>query len=42
MSLLIISLNYTKVEVKNTGMGAAGESSSPDSIIYDPALAKVV
>jgi type VI secretion system secreted protein Hcp len=37
-----VSLNFTKVEFKNTGMGAAAETGSPDSISYDLALAKVV
>src|SRR6516164_8766986 len=37
-----VSLNFTKVEFKNTNMGAAGETGSPDSITYDLALAKVV
>jgi type VI secretion system secreted protein Hcp len=37
-----LSLNFTKVEFKNTNMGAAGDTGSPDSITYDLALAKVV
>ena len=37
-----VSLNFTKVEFKNTGMGAAGETGSPDSVTYDLATAKVV
>jgi type VI secretion system secreted protein Hcp len=37
-----LSLNFTKVEFKNVGMGAAAETGSPDSVTYDLALAKVV
>jgi type VI secretion system secreted protein Hcp len=37
-----LSLNYTKIEFKNTGMGKAGETGSPDSVTYDLGLAKVV
>jgi type VI secretion system secreted protein Hcp len=37
-----LSLNFTKVEFKNTGMGSAGGTGSPDSVTYDLALAKVV
>jgi type VI secretion system secreted protein Hcp len=37
-----LSLNFTKVEFKNTNMGAAGDTGSPDSVTYDLAAAKVV
>jgi type VI secretion system secreted protein Hcp len=37
-----ISLNFTKIECKNTPMGAAGESESPVTVTYDLATAKVV
>lgn len=37
-----LSLNFTKVEFKNTGMGAGGDAGSPDSVTYDLATAKVV
>jgi type VI secretion system secreted protein Hcp len=37
-----LSLNFTKVEFKNTGMGAAGDTGSPEPITYDLATAKVV
>jgi type VI secretion system secreted protein Hcp len=37
-----LSLYFTKVECKNTGMGAANETGSPESVTYDRALAKVV
>jgi len=37
-----LSLNFTKVEYKNTGMGSAGETGSPDAVTYDVAAAKVV
>jgi len=37
-----LSLNFTKVEFKNTGMGAANDTGSPDSVTYDLALGKVV
>lgn len=36
-----LSLNFTKIETKNVGMGAAGDTGSPDSITYDLAAAKV-
>jgi type VI secretion system secreted protein Hcp len=36
-----LSLNFTKVEFKNTNMGAAGETGTPDATAYDLALAKV-
>jgi len=37
-----LSMNFTKVEFKNIGMGAAGDTGSPDSVTYDVAQAKVV
>ena len=37
-----LSLNFTKVEFKNTGMGSAGETGSPDAVTYDVAQAKVI
>jgi type VI secretion system secreted protein Hcp len=37
-----LSLYFTKVECKNIGMGAANDTGSPDSVVYDRALAKVV
>jgi type VI secretion system secreted protein Hcp len=37
-----ISLNFTKVEYKNTPQGSAGDPGSPDSVTYDVAQAKVV
>jgi type VI secretion system secreted protein Hcp len=37
-----LSLNFTKVEYKNTGMGAAGDTGSPEGVTYDLGLAKVV
>jgi type VI secretion system secreted protein Hcp len=37
-----ISLNFTKVEVKNIPLGAAGESKDPVTVTYDLATAKVV
>ena len=37
-----LSLNFTKIEFKNTGMGAANDTGSPDSVTYDMALGKVV
>jgi type VI secretion system secreted protein Hcp len=36
-----ISLNFTKVEMKVTPLGAAGEGESPETITYDLGLAKV-
>jgi type VI secretion system secreted protein Hcp len=30
-----VQLNFTKVEFKNTGMGAANETGSPDTASYD-------
>jgi type VI secretion system secreted protein Hcp len=36
-----LSFNFTKIEFKNTGMGAANDTGSPDSVIYDLALGKV-
>ena len=37
-----VSLNFTKVEFKNTGMGAANETGTPETVTYDLATAKVV
>ena len=37
-----MSLNFTKVEMKNIEMGADGDAGSPESIIYDLAKAKLV
>lgn len=37
-----LSLNFTKVEFKNTGMGADAAAGSPETVTYDLALAKVV
>ena len=37
-----LSLNYTKLELKNIPMGADGNAGSPESITYDLSLAKVV
>ncbi len=37
-----ISLNFTKIEFKNTSMGAANDTGSPDAVTYDLALGKVV
>ena len=37
-----LSLNFTKVEFKNTGMGAANDTGSPETVTYDLAAAKVV
>ena len=37
-----LSLNFTKLEMKNTVMGADGEAGSPESIIYDLGRAKIV
>jgi len=37
-----LSLNFTKIEFKNTNMGADAATGSPDSVTYDVALAKVV
>lgn len=36
-----VSLNFTKIEFKNTGMGAANDTGSPDAVTYDLALGKV-
>jgi type VI secretion system secreted protein Hcp len=36
-----LSLNFTKVEFKNIGMGAAGDTGSPDAVTYDLALGTV-
>jgi type VI secretion system secreted protein Hcp len=35
-----VSLNFTKVEFKNVGMGAAGETGTPDTTTYNLATAK--
>ena len=37
-----LSLNFTKIEYKITGMKAAGETGSPFPVTYDLAQAKVV
>jgi type VI secretion system secreted protein Hcp len=37
-----LSINFTKVEIKNTAMGADAKAGSPESIVYDVGLAKVV
>jgi type VI secretion system secreted protein Hcp len=37
-----LTLNFTKLEMKNVEMGADGNAGSPESIAYDLALAKVV
>ena len=37
-----LSLNFTKVEFKNTPTKSAGETASPETVTYDLALAKVV
>lgn len=37
-----LSLNFTKVEYKNTPMKSAGETGSPETVTYDLAQAKVV
>ena len=37
-----LSLNFTKIECKNTPGGAANEEASPLSVTYDLATAKVV
>lgn len=36
-----VSLNFTKIEFKNTGMGAANDTGSPDAVTYDVAAGKV-
>ena len=36
-----LSFNFTKVEFKNTNMGAAGATGTPDSVTYDVAQGKV-
>ena len=36
------SLNFTKVEMKVTPLGAAGETESPETVTYDLATAKVI
>jgi type VI secretion system secreted protein Hcp len=35
-----LSLNFTKIEFKNTDMAAANETGSPEVVFYDLALAK--
>ena len=35
-----LTLNYTKIEFKNTGMGAANETGSPEAVSWDLAMAK--
>ena len=35
-----VTLNFTSVEVKNTGMGSANETGSPDTANYDMTLQK--
>jgi type VI secretion system secreted protein Hcp len=37
-----LSLNYTKLEMKNIEMATDGSAGTPESITYDLALAKVV
>jgi type VI secretion system secreted protein Hcp len=37
-----LSLNFTKIEVKNTPLGASGSSESPSTVTYDLGLAQVV
>jgi len=37
-----LSLNFTKVEFKNTPMKSANEAGSPETVTYDLALAKVI
>jgi type VI secretion system secreted protein Hcp len=37
-----LSLNFTKIEMKNIEMGADGSAGSPEAVIYDLGLAKVV
>ena len=37
-----LSLNFTKVETKDVGMGAKNETGSPETVTYDLAQAKVV
>jgi type VI secretion system secreted protein Hcp len=37
-----LSLNFTKVEMKVTPLGAAGETESPETVTYDLATAKVI
>lgn len=37
-----LSLNFTKVEYKNTPTGQAGETGSPETVTYDLASATVV
>jgi type VI secretion system secreted protein Hcp len=37
-----LSFNFTKIEFKNTAMGAANDTGSPDAVTYDLALGKVV
>ena len=37
-----VSLNFTKIEFKNTPMGQSNEDNSPETVGYDLALAKVM
>jgi type VI secretion system secreted protein Hcp len=37
-----VGLNFTKIEYKNVAGGPANEDGSPESVIYDIALARVV
>ena len=37
-----LSFNFTKIEFKNTAMGAANDTGSPDAVTYDLAAGKVV
>jgi type VI secretion system secreted protein Hcp len=37
-----VSFNFTKIEFKNTGMGAANDTGSPDAVTYDIAQGKVM
>jgi len=37
-----LSLNFTKIEIKNTPMTDVGETGSPETVGYDVALAKVL
>jgi type VI secretion system secreted protein Hcp len=36
-----LSFNFTKIEFKNTAMGAANDTGSPDAVTYDLAAGKV-
>ncbi len=37
-----LSLNFTKIELKNISMGSANDTGSPDAVTYDLGLGKVV